>query len=247
MKGVQSYGMKDTPLGPVPVMPSFGDLFTKIYSADVIKRLAGMFDAAAAAVPADSRAGRAVAVTRAEVFAPLERRAADVSVEQELKRRAGRQVRPLLKNGALDGPGGWSNSVKDGSLTFDTSCKVAGAAAAKLTTSSVVDKDRYRRATCTQKVRLVKGRKYRLSYFAKGENIEPYHASEGAGLCMWEGKALYKKHPQPLLTGTFDWLHLSHEFTARDEDVRFEFRITEATGTMWLDEILLEEVDGPVN
>ena len=51
------------------------------------------------------------------------------------------------------------------------------------------------------------------------------------------------KHPQPLLTGTFDWLHLSHVFTARDEDVRFEFRITEATGTMWLDEIRLEEID----
>ena len=185
----------------------------------------------------------AVAVTRAEMFAPLERRAADVSVTEELKRRAGRPDRSLLKNGALDGPGGWSNSVKDGSLTFDTACKVAGAASAKLTTSTGVDKERYRRATCVQKVRLVKGRRYRLSYFAKGENVEPYHAAEGAGLCMWEGKELYTKHPQPLLTGTFDWLHLSHVFTARDEDVRFEFRITEATGTMWLDEIRLEEID----
>ena len=243
VKGVQSYGTKDTALGPVMVMPSFGDLFTKIYSESVIKRLAAMFDAAAAAVPADSREGRAVAVTRAEVFAPLERRAADVSVTEELKRRAGRPDRSLLKNGALDGPGGWSNSVKDGSLTFDTACKVAGAASAKLTTSTGVDKERYRRATCVQKVRLVKGRRYRLSYFAKGENVEPYHAAEGAGLCMWEGKELYTKHPQPLLTGTFDWLHLSHVFTARDVDVRFEFRITEATGTMWLDEIRLEEID----
>ena len=82
-----------------------------------------------------------------------------------------------------------------------------------------------------------------LDIRAKCEDVVPYNRNEGAGLCIWEGRDLYTKHPLPLLTGTFGWIHLSHVFTARDEDVRFEFRITEATGTMWLDEILLEAVE----
>ena len=143
----------------------------------------------------------------------------------------------------MDAPGVWGNSVKDGPLTFDRECKVAGSASAKLVTSEGVDKDRYRRSTCTQKVKLEKGRRYRLSYFAKCENVVPYHSGEGAGLCLFEGKGLYTKHPLPLLTGTCDWIHLCHEFTARDEDAFFEFRITEATGTMWLDEVLLEPIE----
>jgi hypothetical protein len=242
MKGVQgSVVTKDTPLGPVTVEPSFADLFTKIYSADVLKRLDALFDAAAKAVDAGSREGRAVALMRSELLAPLAKKAEGVSVEAELKRRAVKGTRQIFRNGGLDEPGGWNNGAKSGTLTFDTTCKVAGAASAKLVTTDVVDKELYRRATCTQKVKLVKGRRYRLSYFAKGENVTPYHWGEGAGLCIWEGD-LYTKHPKPLLTGTFDWIHLSHEFTARDENVKFEFRITEATGTMWLDELLLEEV-----
>ena len=243
MKDVQSCGTIDTPLGPVMKSPSFGDLFTKIYSAKTMHRLDSLLDAAARAVSPDSREGRAVAVTRKEVFEPLARKSADVSVEAELKRRASRTCRPIFKNWSMDVPGSWGNSVKDGSLTFDKECKVAGASSVKLTTSEGADKDRYRRVTCTQKTKLKKGRRYRLSYFAKCENVVPYNRNEGAGLCIWEGRDLYTKHPLPLLTGTFGWIHLSHVFTARDEDVRFEFRITEATGTMWLDEILLEAVE----
>jgi hypothetical protein len=101
----------------------------------------------------------------------------------------------------------------------------------------------YRRVVCSQRLKLEKGRKYRLSYFAKGENIVSYGRSEGAGLCLWEGKTLYSKHPVPLLTGTFDWIHLSRVFTAREEDVHLEFRICESTGTMWLDEVRLEPLE----
>ena len=243
MNGVQTCGTVDTPLGPVMNVPSFAVLFKKIYDENVIRRLETLFDAAAKATPIGSREARAVAVTRAELLEPLANKVKEISVEMELKRRAAHPPRSLLKDGSMDAPGAWHNRIKDGSLTYDTSCKVAGAASAKLVTSQGADKERYYRVTCSQKVKLVKGRKYRLSYFAKGENIVQYNRNEGAGLCLWEGKDLYTKHPLPLFTGTFDWVHLSHVFTARDDDARFEFRITEATGTMWIDEIILEELE----
>ena len=233
----------DTPLGPVAQEPDIIDLFTRIYTPDVLKRLQSHFDAAAKAVAAESREGRCVAVMRSELLASLVERSADLDVKAELARRASRPDRSLLKNGGLDHPGDWRNTVKDGSLTFDTACKVSGAASARLSTSEGVKKDLYRRAVCSQRVKLEKGRTYRLSYFVKGENIVPYGKAEGAGLCLWEGERLYSKHPLPLLTGTFDWIHLSRVFTAREENVHLEFRICESTGTMWLDEVCLEPVD----
>ena len=233
----------DTPLGPVLQEPGVIDLFTRIYTPEVLARLAGCFDAASKAVAAGSREGRCVAVMRSELLDSLLERSADLDVRAELSRRNGRQDRSLLKNGGMDGPGAWGNTVKDGSLTFDAACKVAGAASARLSTSDGIKKGMYRRVVCSQRLKLEKGRKYRLSYFAKGENIVSYGRSEGAGLCLWEGKTLYSKHPVPLLTGTFDWIHLSRVFTAREEDVHLEFRICESTGTMWLDEVRLEPLE----
>jgi hypothetical protein len=233
----------DTPLGPVLQEPGVIDLFTRVYTPEVLARLKDRFDAASKVVSADSREGRTVAMMRAELLDSLLERSADLDVKAELARRAGRLDRSVIKNGSMDGPGVWSNTVKDGSLTFDAACKVAGAASAKLSTSEGVRKDMYRRVVCSQRLKLEKGRRYRLSYFVKGENIVSYGKSEGAGLCLWEGKTLYSKHPVPLLTGTFDWVHLSRIFTAREEDGLLEFRICESTGTMWLDEVRLEPVE----
>jgi hypothetical protein len=232
----------DTPLGPVVQEPGVVDLFTRVYTPEVLSRLTACFDAASKAVAAESREGRLVALMRSELLDSLVERSADLDVKAELARRAGRPDRSLLKNGGMDRSGAWSNTVKDGSLVFDESCKVAGAASARLSTSEGIKKGMYRRVVCSQRLKLEKGRTYRLSYFVKGENIVSYGRSEGAGLCLWEGKTLYSKHPVPLLTGTFDWIHLSRVFTAREEDARLEFRICESTGTMWLDEVRLEPV-----
>lgn len=230
----------DTPLGPVSQEPGIIDLFTRVYTPEIIGRLVDCFALASKAVAEGSREGRCVAMMRSELLDSLVARSADLDVKAELARRERCSDRSLLKNGGMDGPGVWSNTVKDGSLTFDTVNKVAGAASAKLSASSGVKKGMYRRVVCCQSLKLKKGCRYRLSYFVKGENIVSYGRSEGAGLCLWEGKTLYSKHPLPLLTGTFDWIHLSHVFTAREEDVRLEFRICESTGTMWLDEVRLE-------
>jgi hypothetical protein len=233
----------DTPLGPVQQEPGVIDLFTRVYTPEIIGRLEACFDAAAKAVAVDSREDRAVALMRSELLDSLSARSADLDVKAELARRAGRPDRSLLKNGGMDGPGAWNNTIKDGTLAFDTTCKVAGTASARLSTSDGIKSGMYRRVVCSQRFKLKKGCRYRLSYFAKGENIVSYGRSEGAGLCLWEGERLYSKHPVPLLTGTFDWIHLSHVFTAREENVNLEFRICESTGTMWLDEVRLEPVE----
>ena len=244
MNGVMaSCKILDTPLGPVAQEPSIMDLFARIYTPKVLARLESLFEAASKAVEAHSREGRCVAVMRSELLDSLVKRSADLNVKSELARRAKRPDRSLLRNGGMDEPGAWSNSVKDGSLTFDTACKVAGSASARLSTSEGIKKGAYRRVVCSQHLKLEKGRTYRLSYFAKGENIVSYGRAEGAGLCLWEGKMLYSKHPLPLLTGTFDWIHLSREFTAREENVHLEFRICESTGTMWIDEVRLEPIE----
>ena len=114
-------------------------------------------------------------------------------------------------------------------------------AAVRLTTSKGADAKRYTRASFEQPLKLEKGKKYRLSYFLKAKDVVPYHKGEGAGLCLWEDKDLYTKHPQPLITGSCDWIHLSLDFTARADTGRLQFRICESTGTMWIDGVVLEE------
>ena len=244
--GVSGGKMVDTPLGPVMAPPSTGELWTKIYSPERIAELKRLFAEAAKAVSPDTREGKCVALFTEEVLDPLVRKAEESSVESELKRRAARPARSILKNGELDTLEGWGAGIKDATVTADPTTKVTGAASAKLVTSQTDfgNKARYMRADLSQSFKLEKGRSYRLSYFVKTKDVIAYNRNEGAGLCLWLADGKYIKHPLPLFTGTCDWMHQSMTFTAdKDMKARLQFRICESIGTMWIDGVVLEPVD----
>lgn len=96
--------------------------------------------------------------------------------------------------------------------------------------------------------RLQPGRRYRLSFFIKGENVEPLKPGNGAGITVCD-KANRAFPPDRAFLGTFGWQHHVYDFTADAEtNVRqasyLRPRITLAKGTVWFDGIRLEEL-GP--
>ena len=233
----------DTPIGPVQVPPSTGDLWTKIYSPKVIARLGELFAQAAASVPPASREGRCVAQFKKTFYDVLLKHSKEISVSRELKARAKRHPKNLLTNGELDSLDGWTSSPgSDQTTLVDEENKVSGRASVRISSSEGADPKRYHRADISQYVELEAGVNYRLSYFLKAEDVQPYQAEEGAGLCIWEPGNHYTKGPMPLLRDTCDWIHVATEFKAVGGRTRIQYRVTGATGTLWIDGVLLEEV-----
>ena len=94
--------------------------------------------------------------------------------------------------------------------------------------------------------RLVPGRRYRLSFFMKGEGIQPLKAGNGAGVTVCDSRNV-SFPPYRALYGTFDWQYHAYDFTA---DARTNVkcqsyarpRITLASGTAWFDGVRIEEL-----
>ena len=236
----------DTPIGPVQVPPSTGDLWLKIYSPKVIARLGELFAQAEAKVAPGSLEGRRVALFKKALYDVLAKHSAEISVERELKARAARNPVNLIVNGELDSLDGWSWGKDIGqTCEVDASVKASGSASVRISSSGGPDRKRYHRADISQYVDLEKGAHYRLSYFLKAENVQSYMADEGAGLCIWEPGNRYTKGPMPLLRDTCDWIHVATEFTAVGGRTRIQYRVTGATGTLWIDGVLLEKTQPP--
>ena len=236
----------ETDIGPVQVPPSTGDLWLKIYSPAVVARIGKLFDQAAAKVSPASREGRCVALFRKALYDVLVKHATEISVENELKARAARSPRNLLVNGELDTLDGWSwQRDIDQTCVVDEANKACGKASIKISSSEGADRKRYHRADLSQYIELEPGATYRLSYFLKAENVKPYLANEGAGLCIWEPNNHIIKGPMPLLRDSCDWIHVVTEFKAVGGRTRIQYRVTGATGTLWIDGVLLEKTADP--
>ena len=93
------------------------------------------------------------------------------------------------------------------------------------------------------------GKKYRISYFVKGENVKPYQRRGGAQAVVWfnESADRAKLLPNVGLEGTFDWIHQTMEvYVPKSLSCEFkpeiDLRVFFATGTAYFDELVVEEV-----
>ena len=93
------------------------------------------------------------------------------------------------------------------------------------------------------------GKKYRISYFVKGENIAAYKRRGGAQAVVWfnEKADRAKVVPGVGLEGTFDWIHQTAEIYVPkklpcDFKPEVDLRLFLATGAAHFDGLIVEEL-----
>lgn len=243
--GVCKGRVVDTPLGPVTVKPSVGQLWSDIYSPAVIAELRGLFDAAASKVTDGSPEARRVALFRREFLDSLAAQSAAADPAVERAARAKRRPKNLLANGDFASKAGWEKTYQWGTFRPDAAVRVAGLPSMRLDSDSVPHRERNVQSDCSQFVSLKKAKRYRLSYFIRTKDVAAYDPSNGAGLCLWFAGNHYMKHPVPLMRGTCGWVHQSIVFSPPVDSPRakLQFRLEDSLGTMWVAGALLEEVE----
>ncbi len=244
--GVCKGRVVESALGPITVPPSYGQLWSDIYTPASIAELRGLFDAAAKKTAPGSLEARRVALMRSELFDPIALQSENADPATELRRREREGTANMIANGDFATKAGWSKSVSWGTAELDAADKVTGSASMRLT-SDASPHGETSEVDASATVSLAKGRTYRLSYFIKTKDVAPCAKVGyplGAGLCLWLEGGHYIKHPHPLMTGTCGWLHQSHVFSPPVDAPRakLQFRLERSLGTMWFDGVLLEDI-----
>ena len=260
----------DGALGPVAQRPSEYDLFTSIYSPDVIAHWRRDFIGKARACVADgSIEARRIDLYEREFIEPLASRAQayldSISVEKELAARAKRTLNNLLRNGYMDLPpqgsskrhygqfekgawkGGWIGDDKTvGNITFVKDAPHGLPASVKFTVSGTPQT-----VSLTDYIGYWKGpfkpnTKYRFSVFVKMEDVRSGGGQYGGGVCfrIWDGRNTF--YPDYRMTGTTGWFNYVVEFTTPQDIGKHPHTLTlylsNAVGSVLFSGALLEEV-----
>ena len=214
----------ETDIGTANIVPSEFRVWTDLYSPKKLEPFAALFDKADASVPPDSMEAKRIALMRREVLEPMVKHSRDyndnLSVEREMARRKANPPRSVI-----------SGEVKPVKIAVDKTMTDKPFHAVKFSAG------------------LKRGGKYRISYFVKGENIEPYRRRGGAQAVVWWNEAAdrAKVVPNVGLEGTFDWVHQSAEFTVPkwlpcEFKPEIDLRLFFATGTVKFAELAVEEL-----
>lgn len=260
----------DGALGPVPQRPSEYDLFTSIYSPDVIAHWRRDFIGKARAYVADgSIEARRIDLYEREFIEPLASRAKayidSISVEKELASRAKRTLNNMLRNGYMDLPpqgsskrhygqyengawkGGWIGDDKTvDNITFVKDAPHGLPASVKFTVSGTPQT-----VSLTDYLGYWKGpfkpnTKYRFSVFVKMEDVRSGGGQYGGGVCfrIWDGRNTF--YPDYRMTGTTGWFNHIVEFTTPQDVGKHPHTLTlylsNAVGSVLFSGALLEEV-----
>ena len=247
----------DTPLGPQSERPSEYDLFMRIYTPAVIDGMEALLDAAAAKVADGSIEFRRIAFVRENIFAPLARRARayvdSIDVQKGLARDRASKAKNLIGNGDFSAPkkgrqmGPWFGVRKPGVIELDDKVFTSAPYSMRIvpntnevTTAVFFFRDDDKKPT------MKPGRKYRLSYCIKIEDLRPAVMHGGAGITIWDDKNIWIPVGSPF-SGTQDWTYQTHEFTAGpntgvSKTPYIYLRVGKATGTVWFDDVRLEEL-----
>ena len=213
----------DTEIGVANTIPSEFRIWTELYSPAKLKPLVEMFAKAETSVSADSMEAKRIALMKCEVLDPMIKRSieynASLSVEDERARRKANPPKSVLK--------------KSGPVTIAVDHSM---------TNSPFQVKKF-------KADMKQGRKYRVSYFVKGENIVAHKRRGGAQAVVWfnEKADRAKVVPGVGLEGTFDWIHQTAEVYVPkklpcDFKPEIDLRLFFATGTAHFDGLIVEEL-----
>ena len=213
----------DTAIGTVNLVPSEFRMWTELYSPKKLRPLAALVKKAEAAVPPDSMEAKRIALMRREILEPMAKRSLEynrnLSVEREKERRAANPPKSVVVG------------AKPVTITVDESMTGKPFHAVKFAAD------------------MKQGKRYRISYFVKGENLKPYQRRGGAQAVVWFNEAADKAKvvPNVGLEGTFDWVHQSMEgYVPKNLPCEFkpeiDLRVFSATGTAHFDGLIVEEL-----
>ena len=267
--------VKDTPLGPVIVRPSAFDVWTKVYSRDVLNELREMLSAASAKVSPGSLNARRIDLMRRHVLGGLEEESRKYMVRidpevEESWRTAHPELCNIVANGDF-GIGRMGNSHVFGKRDGD---KIVGWYGSKELERTELDTKVFRSAPASMRIvqsetdlskntssgirqyladsecSLKPNTRYRLSFFAKLDNVSPLKSGGGLAARVWDDdKGI--RFPSPAdggpLTGTTDWIAQCYEFTSGPNTNSncgrksyIDFNVWGATGMVWIDDVRLE-------
>jgi hypothetical protein len=213
----------DTEIGVANTIPSELRIWMELYSPAKLKPLAALFEKAESMVPADSMEAKRIALMKREVLEPMVKRSDEynrsVSAEGERARRKANPPKSVVK--------------KTGAVTITVDHSM---------TNSPFQVKKF-------KADMKQGRKYRISYFVKGENIVAHKRRGGAQAVVWfnEKADRAKVVPGVGIEGTFDWIHQTAEVYVPkklpcDFKPEIDLRMFFATGTAHFDGLIVEEL-----
>ena len=233
----------DSPTGPVSVTPNARELWMDIYSKKEISAYDALLERALSKVPADSLEAKRLKFFHREFVDPLRQKADLVSVEHELKLRRGRPDRSVIDNGEFETLDGWRLETPNGKgmMELDRETFVSGKSSLKVSMSKHV--------SVVQPIpgRIKPGRRYRLSYFLKTENMVPFNKHGQVYMEFFNGKWQFFPRGGENL-GTSDWFHRCYEFIAQEQPKEpagnpiFRIFFTNCKGTFWVDGLRVEEM-----
>ena len=214
----------DTAIGTVNLVPNEFRIWTELYAPKKLQPLVELVEQATASVPPDSMEAKRIALMRREVLDPMVKRANEYNENLSMAREKARRAANPPKSVVV-------GEVKPVTITVDGSLTNKPFHAVKFAAN------------------MRQGKKYRISYFVKGENVKPYQRRGGAQAVVWFNEAVDKAKVVPSvgLEGTFDWLHQTAEVyvpksLSCDFRPEIDLRVFFATGTAHFDGMVVEEL-----
>ncbi len=244
----------DSKFGPRTLPPSTRCVMTEVYSAEVLRGWESLVSSAWKKCPAGSAERRRVEFIRDQFLVPLQERvrsyADETSVEKELaRRRAHPEEVNLVDNGDLSQTNKVGNSlnwsVHPQKRNLDSKIFVSPPYSLYVTNTN------RQYAGCRIGLgRLKPGRSYRFSYFLRLEDVVKRGGPDsGVHLAMiCGGNEVRVPGDRNGLDGTAGWMHYSGVFKMPEKPTKSYpdgllcLRLASASGTVWLDDMLVTEL-----
>ena len=253
--GTMTVKTHETSLGPQTLPPSPHRVMTEVYPLDALREWDRMITAAWNKCPKGSLERRRVKFIRDQFLVPLVKRvriyADERSVERELARRkAHPEEVNLVDNGDLSQTNKWGNSA-NWSVYPQPKCLDSQVYVSAPCSLYVANTNRQYAGCHIGEGKLKPGRSYRFSYFLKLKDVVK-HGGSGSGVhlaMICGGNEVRVPGNRSGLDGTTDWLHYSGVFkmpenpTDEYRDGLLCLRLMDASGEIWLDDMLVTEVE----
>ena len=232
------------PEGPEVALPGHYAMWRDIYSPEALVGYAKLFDAAMAAVRSGSVEARRIAMFRSEMLDPLVARAKEAHASFDIKsclaRRASAASAKVLFEDRSDAQDRWARWPKE-------NIEVGRAAERGPVSTAPLEFKVAKRANALSwcNVRLLPGKRYRLSYFVKLDNV--MMKNRGGVTCFLKfAVPKGEKREENRFSGTTDWVYQESVYetpaTLKAGTGAIHCHFSSACGRVLIDGLRLDEV-----
>ena len=264
---------EETALGPVASSPDLLTLWTKVWSPDAIDHLDELFGRAAAKVADGSIEARRIAFFREQFAGGLRQASQDYfdlidPTTEETWRAEHTGLTDIIRHGGFDGivhsdryfketKGAaaveWYGAYSPNQPTTELDEEVYHDAAPSMRIVRNPDKseNEVTQYLDQEGFKLKPDTKYRLSFFLKLKDVEPLASGGGVNAYVWDEKNVWflgSSSNKAMCGTTSGWVAQHYEFTTgpltnQGSRSHLTIGLRNATGTVWIDDVRLEELE----